>query len=72
MDSSNPKKLPYETNHGVACNAVAFDRCLMLSTLVKMLKQNLQDQVLFLNHIFQCWPNWMENDITQLCSFVGF
>jgi hypothetical protein len=39
MDSSNPKKLPYETNHGVACNAVAFDRCLMLSTLVKMLKR---------------------------------
>jgi hypothetical protein len=54
------------------CNAVAFDRCLMLSTLVKMLKQNLEDQVLFLNHIIQCWPNGMENDITHLCSFIEF
>ena len=41
----------------VACNAAAFDRCLMLSTLVKMLNQNLENQVLFLNHIIQCWPN---------------
>lgn len=71
MDSSNPKKLPYETNHGVACNAVACDRCLMLSTLVKMLKQNFQDQVLFLNHIIQCWPNWMENDITHLALLLS-
>ena len=39
----------------VACNAAAFDSCLMLSTLVKMLKQNLENQVLFLNHMIQCW-----------------
>jgi len=41
------QKLRYETNHGVVCNAAAFDICLMLSTLVKMLKHNLEDQVLF-------------------------
>lgn len=46
MDASS-KKLRHETNHWVACNAAAFDRCLMLSTLVKMLKQKLEDQVLF-------------------------
>ena len=44
----------------------------MLSPLVKMLKQYLEDQVLFLNQIIQCRPNGMENDLNHLCSFIEF
>jgi hypothetical protein len=55
MDASYPKNCDMKQITEVACNAAAFDICLMLSILVKMLKQNLENQVLFLNHIIQCW-----------------